>query len=102
VSPVVQSEQHDTLGCAVRLLRDSRGISQEELGFRAGLHRNYIGAIERGEINPTFRILLKLATGLAVPLSQIIATYEHPPDALAHYRTRRRPSCASPSPFPND
>jgi transcriptional regulator with XRE-family HTH domain len=48
------------LGRAVRELRARRGISQETLAHRSYLHRNYVGAIERGEINPTFRILLKL------------------------------------------
>jgi transcriptional regulator with XRE-family HTH domain len=51
-------------------------ISQEDLGLRAGLHRNYIGAIERGEINPTFRTLLRLVDGLGVPLPEVIARYE--------------------------
>ena len=46
----------------MRYTRARRGLSQEELGFRASLHRNYVGALERGEINPTFRVLLKLAT----------------------------------------
>jgi transcriptional regulator with XRE-family HTH domain len=41
-------------------------MSQEELGFASGLHRNYVGAIEPGEINPTFRILLKLERGLGL------------------------------------
>jgi transcriptional regulator with XRE-family HTH domain len=57
-------------------MRATRGLSQEELGYRARLHRNYIGAIERGEINPTFRVLLKLEHGLAIPLSELIAKYE--------------------------
>lgn len=43
-----QSEAHVALGGAVRESRARRGLSQEELGFRAGLHRNYVGAIERG------------------------------------------------------
>jgi transcriptional regulator with XRE-family HTH domain len=67
---------HDALGHAVRELRARRRLSQEELGFRAGLHRNYVGAIERGEINPTFRVLLKLSVGLALPLSEIVALAE--------------------------
>jgi len=59
-----------------RELPDASTTSQEELGFRARLHRNYIGAIERGEINPTFRVLLKLERGLDMPLSELIAKYE--------------------------
>ncbi len=57
-------------------LRACRGLSQEQPGFEAGLHRNYVGALERGEINPTFRVLLKLAAGLRLPLSELITVYE--------------------------
>jgi transcriptional regulator with XRE-family HTH domain len=71
-----RSPRHTALGRAVRTARAIRGLSQEELGFRAGLHRNYVGAIERGEINPTYRVLLKLEHGLGVPLSELIATSE--------------------------
>ncbi len=79
MSAAVQSAQHRALGETVRLLRRERDLSQEALGDRCGLHRNYVGAIERGEINPTFRVLLKLAHGLEIPLSQLIAIYENPP-----------------------
>jgi transcriptional regulator with XRE-family HTH domain len=65
-----------TLGAAVRELRGCRVISQEQLGFRSKLHRNYVGAIERGEINPTFRTLRTLADGLDVELSALIRLYE--------------------------
>ncbi|HZV75355.1 MAG TPA: helix-turn-helix transcriptional regulator [Conexibacter sp.] len=64
------------LGAAVRELRACRVISQEELGFRAKLHRNYVGAIERGEINPTFKTLMTLADGLDVELSSLIRLCE--------------------------
>jgi transcriptional regulator with XRE-family HTH domain len=64
------------LGAAVRELRARRGLSQEALGFRGGLHRNYVGGIERGELNITFRVLLKLVGGLNVPLSELVAFYE--------------------------
>jgi transcriptional regulator with XRE-family HTH domain len=63
-------------GAAVRELRACRAMSQEELGFRAKLHRNYVGALERGEINPTFRTLRTLADGLDVELSSLIRLYE--------------------------
>ena len=62
-----QSGRHDSFGGAVRETRARRGLSQEALGARARLHRNYVGAIERGEINPTLRVLYKLARGLELP-----------------------------------
>ncbi|HET6449291.1 MAG TPA: helix-turn-helix transcriptional regulator [Conexibacter sp.] len=68
--------QQRALGAAVRELRARRGLSQENLGFQGGLHRNYVGAIERGEINPTLRILLKVCHGLAIPLSELTTVYE--------------------------
>jgi transcriptional regulator with XRE-family HTH domain len=71
-----RSADHHALGRAVLEARARRGISQEELGFRSRLHRNYVGAIERGEINPTFRTLLSLTAGLALPLSELIQLYE--------------------------
>lgn len=64
------------LGSAVRELRARRRLSQERLGVRAGMHRNYIGAIERGQINPTFHIMLKLTQGLCIPMSELVAIYE--------------------------
>ncbi len=64
------------LGRAVRELRARRFLTQAGLGTEAGLHRNYVGAIERGEINSTFRILRKLATGLQLPLSELVALFE--------------------------
>jgi transcriptional regulator with XRE-family HTH domain len=71
-----EAEQQRALGRALRELRARRGLSQETLGKRARLHRNYIGAAERGELNPTLRTLLKMADGLALPLSELITVYE--------------------------
>jgi transcriptional regulator with XRE-family HTH domain len=85
------SPDHARLGRAVRELRARRGLSQEELGFRAGLHRNYVGAIERGEINPTFRVLLKLERGLQLPLSEIIQLWERRATDTVAPRLRRPP-----------
>jgi transcriptional regulator with XRE-family HTH domain len=70
------SDEHRALGVIVRQLRARHAISQEGLGDRAGLHRNYVGAIERGEINPTFRTLLALCKGLDVSLSTVLRLCE--------------------------
>lgn len=69
---VVLSPEHSSLGWAVRETRLRRGMSQEELGQEADLHRNYVGAVERGEMNPTYRLLLRLARGLRTPLSELL------------------------------
>ncbi len=76
---VVQSTEHLRLGSVIRGLRGRLRLSQEELGDRSGLHRNYVGAIERGEINFTFRVLLKLSKGLGCTLAEIIRAYDEIP-----------------------
>ncbi|MDO8209665.1 helix-turn-helix transcriptional regulator [Conexibacter sp. CPCC 206217] len=86
----MQSREHEVLGRAVRESRARRDLSQETLGFRAGLHRNYIGAIERGEINPTFRVLLKVGHGLDMKLSELFALYESRRHDPPPRRRRRR------------
>lgn len=64
------------LGAAVRESRAARGFSQEALGFASTLHRNIVGSIERGEINASFRSLVRLAGGLRMRLSDLIVIYE--------------------------
>ena len=54
------------LGENVRRLRKERGLSQEELAFRAGMKRSYLSDLERGTRNPTVRAMGRLAAALAV------------------------------------
>jgi transcriptional regulator with XRE-family HTH domain len=59
-------------GGMVRLYRSRAGYSQEELAGRAGIHRTYIGGIERGERNPTLTMIHRLARALDVPPSHLL------------------------------
>lgn len=55
----------------VRTLREQQGLSQEKLAERAGLHRTYIGMVERFERNPSLVCIYKIANGLGVHVSQL-------------------------------
>jgi transcriptional regulator with XRE-family HTH domain len=55
-------------GANLAAARKRSGLSQEELGFRAGLHRTQIGVLERGARLPRIDTLLKLAGALDVPI----------------------------------
>ena len=55
-------------GKTVAKFRKQIGISQEELAFRCGVHRTYIGALERGEKSPTLNTIEKIAAGLEVKI----------------------------------
>jgi len=60
----------------LRRLRKERGLTQEALGFEAGLERNFISLIELGRNQPTITTLFKLAKALDRPASQLIALTE--------------------------
>lgn len=50
----------------LRTFREKRELSQEALGFKAHLHRNYIGGVERGERNPSFESLTRWLDSVSV------------------------------------
>jgi transcriptional regulator with XRE-family HTH domain len=64
------------LGEAIRDLRDELGMSQERLGLESGVHRNYIGGIERAERRPTVRTVAVLAVTLGLRPSALFARAE--------------------------
>ena len=59
----------------LRRLRKKLGISQEGLAEKCGLHRTYIGAIERSERNITLQTLEKLAESLGVSPQDLLEDY---------------------------
>ena len=59
------------LGQAVRELRLKGKMTQEDLAHAAGLHWTYVGGIERGERNPSWENVVKLASGLGIGVSKL-------------------------------
>lgn len=59
------------LGLSIKLARVRKGLSQEELAELAGLHRTYIGMVERAERNITVINLVQIAKALNVSLDKL-------------------------------
>ncbi len=70
---------------AIRERRLSLGVSQEELGIRADLHRTYISDIEAGRRNLSLRSLFRLALGLGLSVSDLLKLAEVKADATKDF-----------------
>ncbi len=65
-----------TFGTVVRHHRIAEGLSQEALAHRAGVHRTYVGLIERGLRKPTIEVGDALARALGTSLSELVREAE--------------------------
>lgn len=74
-----ESDQYilQRFGQQVRTLRQRKAMSQEELAARAGVHRTYIGMIERGEKNVTIISMMKIATALDIEISELLKDFSY-------------------------
>jgi transcriptional regulator with XRE-family HTH domain len=59
-------------GKNLRKLRKERGLSQEDLAEKAGLHRTYVGSLERGERNPSLLNIVKLSRALDISVTSLL------------------------------
>ena len=64
------------LGSRVREYRLKKGFSQEAFADHCGIHRTYMGGIERGERNLTIQTVFTLAKGLGMTLSELLSSVE--------------------------
>ena len=66
------------LGMRVRYLREQKGMTLEELSFESNVNKNYLSDLERGNRNPTVKVLSKIANALEISLETLfkgIRTY---------------------------
>lgn len=63
----------ETLGSRVKHLRTKRGWTQARLAERGGLSHSALSKIENGQLSPTFETLLRIAEGLEIDLSRLLA-----------------------------
>jgi len=71
-----KASPEDVFGKEVARLRKRLGISQEELAFRAEVHRTYISQLERGLKSPTLSVILKLSRAMKASASKLVAAVE--------------------------
>ncbi len=60
------------LGRTVRRLRETAGYSQESFADAVGVHRTYMGAVERGEVNISLANIEKIARGLGMTAGKLL------------------------------
>jgi transcriptional regulator with XRE-family HTH domain len=66
------NRSEEIFGREVRHLRRKKGISQESLADACGLHRTYIGSVERGERNVSLQNIVRIARALGVPPAHLL------------------------------
>ncbi len=66
-------------GMRIKLLRVSRGWSQEQLAEAAGMHRTFIGQVERGQRGLNVLGLWRLAGAFAIPIGDLFVDVEGKP-----------------------
>lgn len=62
----------EVLAANIRAFRQAHGVSQEELAAQCGLHRTYVGSVERGERNVTLSTLEVLSSVLGVSVPELL------------------------------
>lgn len=65
------------IGDHVRFYRLQKGLSQEQLALIAKINTSYLGQIERGTKNPSYYILIKIASGLDITIEQLVHGQEY-------------------------
>lgn len=66
------SEINNKIGTKIKLLRMKVSLSQEQLALQAGINKNSLGAIERGQSSPTVETLAKISEALGLELKELV------------------------------
>ena len=67
------SKEHQLFGNRIKELRTQEGITQEDLAFKTGVDRSYMGFVERGERNPILGKIIKIAKTLGVKVRDLFS-----------------------------
>lgn len=92
----MQKELQKAVGQRVRKLRLQAGYSQEAFADHCGVHRTFMGTIERGETNLSLQNLARVAAGLGITMSKLLSGIERLAARLATVDTGSADAKAAP------
>lgn len=75
----MEGELQRRVGANIRLIRVERGLSQEQMAEAIGVHRTYLGGLERGERNVTLRAVERVAAWLEIDPVKLLSADSGPP-----------------------
>jgi len=76
VSTLKERDPRKAFGQALRHIRERKRLSQEKLAELAGIHRTYVGDVERGVRNIALINMNRLASALGIPLKELVGEME--------------------------
>lgn len=78
---MAKKQKQDAFGVVLRIYRQEKGMTQEQLGERVDVVRSFICSLENGDRQPSFDMVLRLAAALGVRPGELV-------DAVAERRTK--------------
>jgi transcriptional regulator with XRE-family HTH domain len=63
---------YQRLGTSLVKKRRRKGLTQEDLSIRSKVDRTFLGKVERGEANPSFKTMVKLCRALKISMSELV------------------------------
>lgn len=93
---LTESLEPPRVGATLQALRQSQGLSLDELSRRAGVSKSMLSQIERNQANPTVAVVWRLANALRVELSELLSGERAAPPAIETVAAHSTPSLASP------
>ena len=78
---MVEKQKKEAFGIVLRIYRQEKGLTQEQLAERVDVVRSFICSLENGDRQPSLQMILKLAAALGVRASELVGAME---DRLAN------------------
>ena len=73
---MAEKQKQDAFGIVLRIYRQEKGLTQEQLGERVDVVRSFICSLENGDRQPSLQMVFKLAAALGVSARELVGAME--------------------------